>query len=72
MKVINIMKAKLMRQRIGIKVRGETISTISFTDPIVIIIENEGDTASYRRNERDASNIQNENKTKILVCAKKP
>jgi len=41
--MINILKAKLTRQQIGVKIEEETISMIRFADDIVIITENEGD-----------------------------
>lgn len=60
-KVINIMKAKLTRQNIGINIGGEIVSMICFADVIVMIAESEGDIQSVSwGNERNAQNTRNE------------
>lgn len=75
-KTINKVKARLTTLNIGIKIEGQNVSMIKFSDDIVMIAESEGNiqravddlTEMFRISEMKI-NIK---KTKILACAKNP
>jgi len=75
-KVINMVKAKLIRLNIEIKIGGEIVSMIRFADDIVVIAESEGDIqrAVEEKDEmlRTSEMKINSTKTKILVCSRDP
>jgi hypothetical protein len=69
-------KAKLTRLNIGIKIGGEIVSMIRFTDDIVVIAESE---VNLQRTVEEMDEMLrtsemkiNSTKTKILVCARDP